>query len=110
MDSSNPFERKTLPQVTLPPFQVTSFRKKPKSKKRKLSSDLLKLKLAVGEKKAFHRDLKKEFPKESIAKNALSQSRSRRSRNDRRVGIRKAEEEFKAAKKASRKTRKASKK
>ena len=111
MDSSNPFERKIINEVyELEPFHVTASRKKPKSKKRKLPSDLLKLKLAVGEKKSFHRNMKKQLPKESISKDALSQSSNRRSRNDRRVDIRKAEEAFKTAKKAARKTRQASKK
>lgn len=109
MDSSNPFERKILPQVTLPPFQVTLSGKKPKSKKRKLSSDLLKKKLNLKAERAFHKDMKEAFPIGELSYPGDRSERRRRT-HSRKVDIRKAQEDFKSAKKAARKTRKTSKK
>ena len=61
MNPSNPFERKV---ITLPTLTVKG--KKPKSKKRKLSSDLLEKKLKIKAKRGFHKDMKKAFPIDSL--------------------------------------------
>tara|TARA_R110000765_G_scaffold418461_1_gene521946 strand:- start:416 stop:718 length:303 start_codon:yes stop_codon:yes gene_type:complete len=100
MNPSNPFERKV---ITLPTLTVKG--KKPKSKKRKLSSDLLEKKLKIKAKRGFHKDMKKAFPIDSL-KDPANRSSTRRSQHTERVGIRKAQEEFKAAKKSSRKAKK----
>ena len=95
MDSSNPFRRKIIEE--------------PKSKKKKLSSDLLEKKLKIKAEKGFHKDMKEAFPMGELSYPEHRSDRRLRT-HSRKVGIRKAQEAFKSAKKAARKSRKASKK
>jgi|TARA_R110000823_G_scaffold275559_1_gene394296 hypothetical protein len=100
MNPSNPFERKV---ITLPTFTVKGT--KSKSKKKRLSSDLLEKKLQVKAARGFHKDMKETYPIDSI-KNPASRSATRKNQHSRRVGIRKAQEAFQTAKKSSRKAKK----
>ena len=103
MDSSNPFGRKSidLDFVDVSPTLTPA----PKRKKKKLSSDLLEKKLKIKAKRGFERDLKKAYPIDSL-KDPASRSSRRRRQHDGKVGIRKAQEAFKSAKKAARKAKK----
>lgn len=95
MDKSKPFGRKIIEE--------------PKSKKKKLSSDLLEKKLKIKAQKGFYKDMKKRYPMkdtDSISDRVSSREFS----HSQKVSIRKAQEAFKAAKKTARKTKKASKK
>tara|TARA_R110000803_G_scaffold118815_1_gene187155 strand:+ start:2752 stop:3069 length:318 start_codon:yes stop_codon:yes gene_type:complete len=105
MNPSNPFERKviTLPTSTVGRYGTKGT--KSKSKKKRLSSDLLEKKLQVKAAKGFHKDMKKAYPIDSI-KNIGDRSANRRDRHSRKVGIRQDQEAFKAAKKSSRKAKK----
>jgi len=107
MDSSNPFGRKTidLDFVDLSPILTPA----PKQKKKRLSSDLLEKKLKIKSKRAFHKDMKKEYPIGELS-SPSDRSRQRQSEHARRVDIRKAQEAFQTAKKAAKKTKKASNK
>lgn len=103
MDSSNPFGRKI---IDLDFVDVSSpLTPAPKRKKKKLSSDLLKKKLNLKAERGFHKDMKKEYPIGEISSPSARYS-SRLKSNTRRVDIRRAQEDFKAAKKASRKAKK----
>ena len=103
MDSSNPFGRKIidLDFVDVSPTLTPA----PKRKKKKLSSDLLKKKLNIKAERGFHKDMKKAFPIDSL-EDPVGRSSRRKRQHSRRVDIRKTQEEFKAAKKSSRKAKK----
>tara|TARA_R110002020_G_scaffold466624_1_gene689286 strand:+ start:616 stop:891 length:276 start_codon:yes stop_codon:yes gene_type:complete len=91
MDSSKPFGRKIIEE--------------PKSKKKKLSSNLLEKKLKIKAHKGFYKDMKKRYPMkdtDSISDRVSSREFS----HSQKIRIRKAQEAFKAAKKASRKAKK----
>ena len=100
MNPSNSFERKV---ITLPTSTVKGT--KSKSKKKRLSSDLLEKKLNIKSQRGYHKDMKETYPIDSI-KNPGTRASIRDRNHSRRVDIRKAQEEFKAAKKSSRKAKK----
>tara|TARA_R100001086_G_scaffold59416_2_gene27311 strand:- start:5295 stop:5612 length:318 start_codon:yes stop_codon:yes gene_type:complete len=105
MDSSNAFGRKIIKIGT----SVGNAGGKTKSKKKKLSSDLLEQKLKIKRERGFYKDMKKAYPIGELTSPGL-RSDARREQHSRKVDIRRAQEAFKAAKKAARKTKKASKK
>tara|TARA_R100001510_G_scaffold17584_1_gene14915 strand:- start:1034 stop:1339 length:306 start_codon:yes stop_codon:yes gene_type:complete len=101
MDSLNPFGRKIINIGT----SVGNAGGKTKSKKRKLSSDLLEKKLKIKAERGFHKDMKKEYPIGELS-SPIARHSSRLRANSRRLDIRKAQEAFKTAKKAARKAKK----
>jgi len=95
MDKSKPFGRKIIEE--------------PKSKKKKLSSDLLEKKLKIKRERGFNKDMKKAYPIGELTDPGLRYD-ARLQQHSRKVDIRRDQEAFKAAKKTARKTKKASKK
>ncbi len=102
MDSLNPFGRKIINIVGT---SVGNAAGKPKSKKRKLSSDLLEKKLNIKAKRGFNKDMKKEYPIGELT-SPVDRSSRRKRQHSRKVDIRKAQEAFKSAKKDARKAKK----
>ena len=111
MDNSSPTQRKLIddmPFYDLGTYTVNS-RKKSKSKKKRLSSDLLSKKLKMKAERAYHKDMKKEYPIGEASSPANKYAR-RMNQLSRAVDARRATEAFQKAKKAARKARKTSKK
>ena len=108
MDNSSPTQRKLIDDMPFYDLGTYTVNPRKKSKKKRLSSDLLAKKLKMKAERAYHKDMKKEYPIGESSSPANKYAR-RMNQLSRAVDARRATEDFKAAKKAARKARKAKK-